>query len=154
MTPDMVSKARANAVTGGYTNVEFRLGEIEHLPVGDNSVDAVLSNCVINLSPEKRKVYAEAFRVLKPGGRLAISDVVLTAELPDEIRNDPKLLAGCVSGAATIDELESILRDSGFTGVSIQAKDQSRKFIRQWTADKNVDEYVVSASIEAIKPPL
>jgi len=152
MTPDMIRKARANAVKGNYSNVEFRLGEIEHLPVADASVDVILSNCVINLSPEKPLVFSDAFRVLKPGGRLAISDVVASAPLPEEIRNDLALHAGCVGGAATIGELEEILRACGFEQIRIRPKDESREFIRDWAPGRRIEDYVVSATIEAIRP--
>ena len=152
MTPEMVRKARENARKGNFTNVEFRLGEIEHLPVADGSADAILSNCVVNLSPDKAAVYREAFRVLKPGGRLAIADVVATASLPEEIRSDLALLSGCVSGAATIDETAKILSEAGFERISIRPKDESRKFIREWAPGRRIEEYVVSALIEAVKP--
>jgi arsenite methyltransferase len=101
MTAEMVAKARENAREAGYDNVEFRLGEIEHLPVADANVDVIISNCVINLSPDKPRVCREAFRVLRSGGRLAISDIVTTAPLPDEVRNDLAFYAGCIAGAAT-----------------------------------------------------
>ena len=152
MTPDMLSKARANAAKGQYHNVEFRLGEIENLPVADNSADVVISNCVINLSPDKFRVFQEAFRVLKPGGRLAISDVVATVELPEAMRNDAGLIAGCMGNASLIEDLEAIIREAGFTDVRIQPKDESKEFIRDWAPDHNVTDYVVSATIEAIKP--
>ena len=152
MTPDMLAKARQNAQKGGYENVEFRLGEIEHLPVADASVDVILSNCVINLSPSKPAVFADAFRVLKNGGRLAISDVVATAELPESAKKDLSLYSGCVTGAATIEENQRMLEDAGFTQISVQPKDESREFIRDWAPDHKVEDYVVSATIEAIKP--
>lgn len=152
MTPEMVSKARANAVSGGYSNVEFRLGEIEHLPVADNTADVIISNCVINLSPNKPQVFADAFRVLKPGGRLAISDVVATAPLPDEIKQNLMLLSYCVAGAAQISDLEAALRAAGFEQISIVPKDESHEFIREWAPGRRAEEYVVSANIEAIKP--
>jgi arsenite methyltransferase len=119
MTPEMVEKARGNAVKGNYTNVEFRLGEIENLPAADNSVDAVISNCVINLSPEKRRVFAEAFRVLKPGGRLMVSDIVLLKELPDGLKNSIEAYVGCVSGAALKDEYIRTIKAMGFEDVKI-----------------------------------
>jgi SAM-dependent methyltransferase len=152
MTPEMVSKARANAETGGYDNVEFRLGEIEHLPVADGTVDVIISNCVINLSPDKAAVFADAFRVLRPGGRLAISDVVASAELPDEISSDLALYSGCVAGASQISELHSMLLDAGFEHVVIAPKDESKAFIEQWAPGRRVTDYVVSATIEAVKP--
>lgn len=153
MTPDMLSKARANAERGKYTNVEFRLGEIEHLPVPDNSADVIISNCVINLSPNKAQVFHDAFRVLKPGGRLAISDVVATIELPEEMRNDADLIAGCMGNASLIETLEGYMRDAGFTAICITPKDESREFIRDWAPGRDVENYVVSAYIEAVKPP-
>ncbi len=152
MTPEMVSKASENARKGGFTNVEFRLGEIEHLPAGDGSVDVIISNCVINLSPQKLHVFQEAFRILKPGGRLAITDVVASAPLPPELKNDPDLLSACVGGAATITELQEMLLEAGFQNIQILPLDASRTFIKEWVPDLNVEEYVVSATIEATKP--
>ncbi len=152
MTPMMVSKARANAAKGKFETVEFRLGEIEHLPVADNTVDVIISNCVINLSPDKESVFQEAFRILKPGGRLAISDVVATAVLPDEMRNDKELLSGCMAGATEIAELEAMMKAAGFSKIRIEPKDESRDFIRDWAPGRNVQDYVVSATIEAVKP--
>ncbi len=152
MTPAMVSKARANAETGGYRNVEFRLGEIENLPVADSIVDVIISNCVINLSPDKPAVFREAFRVLRPGGRLAVSDVVAFAGLPDEIRGDLSLYSGCVAGASPISELGSIMAEAGFEDIRIAPKDESKTFIEQWAPGRNVTDYVVSATIEAVKP--
>ena len=152
MTPEMVRKARANAGKVELRNVEFRLGEIENLPVENKSVDVIISNCVINLSPEKAKVFNEAFRVLKPGGRLAISDIVATAELPAEVRADLQLYSGCVGGAAPVDELTKMLERAGFTDITIKPKDESREFIRKWVPGSNVQDYVASATIEAVRP--
>jgi arsenite methyltransferase len=154
MTPDMVSKARMNAEKMGIDTVEFRLGEIEHLPVADNSADIIISNCVINLSPDKQKVYGDAFRVLKPGGRLAISDVVATAPLPDEIQQDLALLSACVGGAATIDDTVKMLEKADFQEIEIVPKSESRKLISEWVPgeSRNVGDYVVSADIKAVKP--
>ena len=152
MTPQMVQKARANAAASDHRNVEFREGHIENLPVANDSVDVIISNCVINLSPEKERVFAESFRVLKEGGRLAISDVVATADLPAEARADLSLYAGCVGGAAPISELEKMLERVGFTNISIKAKDQSREFIRDWVPSSSIENYIASATIEAVKP--
>jgi SAM-dependent methyltransferase len=152
MTPAMLSKARNNAEKVGFENVEFRLGEIEHLPVADNSVNVIISNCVINLSPNKPQVFRDAYRVLQPGGRLAISDVVATIELPEELRQDEKLFAGCMGGASLIEDLDRMLRDAGFSNISITPKDESREFIRDWAPGSGVENYVVSAYIEAVKP--
>lgn len=152
MTPDMVSKARANALKGQYENVEFRLGEIEHLPIADGIADVVISNCVINLSPDKPQVFREAWRVLKAGGRLAISDVVATAELPEDMRHDAALIAGCMGNASLIADLEAMIRDAGFGQIRIQPKDESRAFIKDWAPGRNVTDFVVSATIEAVKP--
>ena len=152
MTPEMLSKARANTIKGGYRNVEFRLGEIENLPVADHSVDVIISNCVINLSPDKRRVFREAWRVLKPGGRLAISDVVAFADLPETVRSDLALHTGCMAGASTVPEVEAMLRECGFSEVRVTPKGESMSFIRDWAPGMDVSDYVVSASIEAIKP--
>ncbi len=152
MTPDMLSKARANATKGQYANVEFRLGEIEYLPVADASVDVIISNCVINLSSNKPRVFREAFRVLKAGGRLAISDVVATVEMPEEMRNDVGLVAGCMGNASLIKDLREMMLDAGFEQVRIQPKDESKEFIKDWAPGHNVTDYVVSATIEAVKP--
>jgi arsenite methyltransferase len=152
MTPDMVSKARVNAQKGQYENVEFRLGEIEHLPIADGVADVVISNCVINLSPNKPQVFRDAFRVLKAGGRLAISDVVATVELPEEMRNDAGLIAGCMGNASLIEDLEEMMRAAGFEQIRIEPKDESKEFIKDWAPGQNVTDFVISATIEAVKP--
>lgn len=152
MTPEMIAKARANATKVAATNVEFRLGEIERLPVADRSVDVILSNCVVNLSPDKAAVFREAARVLKPGGRLAIADVVATAPVPEAIRNEIALHAGCVAGAATVEELAAMLHAAGLTDVRIQVRPESREFIRDWFPGTGAENYVASATIEALRP--
>lgn len=152
MTPEMISKSRANAAKGKFTTVEFRLGEIEHMPVANDTADVIISNCVINLSPDKAAVFREAFRILKPNGRLAISDVVATAELPEEMRNDKELFSGCMAGAMHVEKLAVVMRDAGFTEVRVEPKDESREFIRDWAPGRNVTDYVVSATIEGVKP--
>ncbi len=152
MTAEMVQQARANAAKPGVRQIEFRLGEIESLPVDTNSVDVILSNCVINLSPDKPRVFREAFRVLRPGGRLAIADTVRTAELPADIFADLAAHCGCVAGAASVEELTAMLRDAGFVDIRIQPVDTSREFIHEWLPGKNPGDYVLSASIEGVKP--
>ena len=119
MTPEMLEKARENAEKGNYTNIEFRLGEVENLPVADNAVDVVISNCVINLAPDKKKVFAETFRVLRPGGRLMISDIVLLKELPDFIKKSIEAYIGCLSGAMMRDEYIGTIKAAGFQEISI-----------------------------------
>ncbi len=151
MTPAMIALARESAAKAGAENVEFRLGEIEHLPVADGAVDVVISNCVVNLSPDKAAVYREAFRALKPGGRLAISDVITTAPLPPEVRADLDLLTSCIAGAASLEDIEGWLAEAGFQEVRISPKD-SRALVRQWAPGANVEDYVCSANIEAIRP--
>ena len=152
MTPEMVEKARENARENETDHVDFRLGEIEHLPVADGTVDVIISNCVINLSPDKPQVFREAYRVLRPGGRLAVSDVVLTAEPPADLRADPESVAACVAGASTVERLETMLDDAGFEEVDIEPKDDSEQFIREWDDEHDPSEFVVSASITGRKP--
>lgn len=153
MTAEMVSKARANARAIDATTVDFRLGEIEHLPVADCSVDVILSNCVINVSPDKRAVFAEALRVLRPGGRLAISDLVAIARMPEELRAKIGGILGlCVTGAASIDALERLLTDVGFENVAVTRRPESQTFIREWMPGSGVEEYLSSVAITATKP--
>ncbi len=151
MAPPMIAKARRNAAKAGFANVEFRLGEIEHLPVADASVDLIISNCVINLSPEKAQVYREAFRVLKPGGRLAIADVVATKPVPPALRQKLAAIGACVAGAALITAIKTMLREAGFTRVDVQPKESSRQIVAQWTEDAAVADFVVSAYVTAYK---
>ncbi len=152
MTPDMVSKARINAEKISASNVEFRLGEIEYLPIADNSADIVISNCVVNLSPDKLSVYRDAFRILKSRGRLAISDILATATLPKEIQKNLSLVSACIGGAATIDETTEMLKNVGFQEIKITPKDESREIISEWVPGTDSGDYVVSAYIEAVKP--
>jgi arsenite methyltransferase len=150
MTPQMLAKARENAASGGFTNVEFRLGQIENLPVADGTADVVISNCVINLSPDKLRVYHEAFRVLKTGGRFAVADMVAIAELPEALKKDVAAYTGCVSGAAPVEEVKEWLNAAGFARVEIAVKRKSGEFIQSDT-DGRLDDYVASADITAWK---
>ena len=151
MTPDMVELARKDAEYNGYSNVEFRLGEIENLPVADESVNVVISNCVINLSLDKARVFKEVYRVLKTGGRLSISDVVATAELPDEIKQDLRMLTGCIAGAEFVDNLKEMMNEAGFKDIKLTPKDNGREIVKSWVPDKNIQDYVSSYIIEAVK---
>ncbi len=152
MTPEMLSKARENASKNGYKNVQFLLGEIEHLPLPNNTVDTIISNCVINLSTDKQSVFHESFRVLKEGGRIAISDMVASKPLPPEMINNKDLYCNCISGAITISELKSILATAGFTDIVIEPQENSRMFIKDWVPGSDAENYVVSAKIMAVKP--
>lgn len=151
MSPEMIKKARENATKGNFNNVEFRLGEIEHLPVADESIDVIISNCVINLSPDKRSVFSEAYRVLKAGGRLSISDIISIKDLPEEIIHNMDLYCECISGAVSSESLENILIDTGFKDIYIKPKSESLEFIKEWSTELDVTSYIVSATIEATK---
>ena len=151
MTPDMVSKARRNAREAGCTNVDFRLGEIEHLPVADGTVDVILSNCVINLSPDKQSVFNEAFRVLRAGGRLAICDVVAVKPLPERVVGDAGAYCGCIGGAALISDIEVMLREAGFSDIRVAVKPESAEIISGWQDGRGYEEFVRSALISAVK---
>lgn len=140
MTPEMVFKARENAEKGNYHNVEFRLGEIEKLPVGDNSVDIIISNCVINLSPDKDAVFKEAYRVLKPGGRLMVSDIVLLKPLPDFIRNAVQAYVGCVAGASLKEDYLGKIEGAGFTSLKIL---QEKNYTESWAQDKQAHKDLI-----------
>lgn len=152
MTPEMLSTARANAAREGYKNVEFLLGEIEHLPLPNNTVDVIISNCVINLSTNKEQVFKESFRVLKDGGRLAISDMVAYRPLPPEMVNNKELYCNCISGAIPIDDLKNILSKEGFTDIVVETQENSRMFIKDWVPGSDAENYVISAKIKAVKP--
>jgi SAM-dependent methyltransferase len=152
MTPQMVARARANAARTGFGPVDFRLGDIEHLPVDEASVDVIMSNCVINLAPVKAAVFREAFRVLVPGGRLAISDVVAIGQVPEAIARDPAAYAGCVAGAAPVSDLEQIIREAGFEDVRVTVRSESRSIIADWSPGSGAEAFVASALIEGVKP--
>jgi len=167
MTPEMIDKARENATKANYGNVEFRLGEIENIPAADNSVDVVISNCVINLSPDKRKVFNEAFRVLKSGGRLMVSDIVLKKELPDLIKDSVEAYVGCVSGAMMKEEYIGAIKEAGFREVKVidetsfpiefMANDPTAKGVIDKINDltgklEEIGNSVVSVNVEGKKP--
>jgi len=168
MTPDMLAKARRN-VTGyqqqtGLDNVEFRLGEIEHLPVADNSVDVIISNCVLNLSPDKEQVWKEVARVLKPGGRVAISDIALLKPLPAEVLKLVEALVGCVAGAVLANETENMAKNAGLAGIILKSKPGYieamtswedplyRKIVEHLPAGAKPSEYITSLEVRAHKP--
>lgn len=165
MTPPMLEKARENALKGGYENTEFRLGEIENLPVADGSVDVVISNCVINLSPDKKRVFREAYRALKPGGRVMVSDITLLRELPDVIRDSIEAYVGCVAGAVTREEYLAAISEAGFTDVEIVKETSVRGMYNQATVDElvksagvsadivgEVESSIISMQVQAVKP--
>lgn len=150
MTPDMVDRARHNARAVAASNVEFRLGEIEHLPLADESIDVALSNCVINLSPDKPAVFAEVFRVLAPGGRLAFSDVVTTGPIPSALADDVSALTSCITGAAPLEEVRAMLTAAGFVDVSIEVTARSAEIVNSWRP--GLDSFLASTLIQARKP--
>ena len=152
MTHEMLKKARNNAASIGASNVEFRLGELEHLPIADNTADVMISNCVINLVPDKEQVFREAFRVLRSGGRLAVSDIINTAPLSADLQSDPALLCGCIAGAAPAERIEDWLARAGFADIRVTAKPESRELIKTWAPGRNLENHIVSAMVEACKP--
>lgn len=152
MTPQMIDKARANARRTAAGNVEFRLGDIERLPVDAASVDVIMSNCVIDLSPDKPAVFREAFRALAPGGRLAISDVVAIAPVPDRLADDLAAYAGCISGAALVTDIRQMLVAAGFDDVRITLEDGSDALVDRWLPGESASDFVRSAFIQATKP--
>ncbi len=163
MTPEMIEKARTIALRRGTRNVEFRLGEIEHLPMADNSVDVIISNCVVNLAPDKPKVFREAYRVLKSGGRLAVSDTALLKELPENIKNSLDAHVACIAGAIPIDAYKPILEQAGFRNIRITVKTASncvssdttdpigRSVIKEYGDEIQLNEFITSIYIEGTK---
>jgi len=151
MTSEMIDLAKKNASKKGYKNVEFLLGTIEDLPISNSVADVIISNCVVNLSPDKEKVFKEAARVLKTGGRLAISDVIATTEVPEHIRKDLALFTGCMAGATQIDKLKNIMEGAGFGNIQIDPKEESRSYIKHWAPESKAEDYVASAYIYATK---
>ena len=147
MSSSMLLKARGNKAKGNYSNVDFRLGEIENLPVADNSIDIVISNCVINLSTEKHKVFGEIYRVLKKGGRIAVSDIVSLKPLSEDIKSDPDLYKGCMAGASSVSEVETMLKDAGFNQIEVTHSIGDEDFAKK---SENKD-FVFSATIKAVK---
>lgn len=153
MTLDMINVARKIAKKKKYENVEFRLGEIENLPVRDNMADLVISNCVINLSTDKKRVYKEIFRILKPGGRISISDTSLVKHLPDSVLSNPKMYGSCIAGASTKEELEEILNDAGFIDIDIEQSEISDEYKNKWGIDEiDLKEYLRKTLTVAYKP--
>ena len=151
MTPDMIALARKNAAEMNYTNVDFRLGEIEHMPVADGTVDAIISNCVINLSLDKEQVFSEMFRVLKPGGRISTSDVVAIADIPQGLRDDFGMIASCIGGAEHVDNIKAMLLKVGFINIRLYPKDNSAEIVNSWLPEGGLDSYIASYIMEAEK---
>ncbi len=145
MTPEMLETAKENAQKGGYKNVEFRLGDIESLPVDDNTVDVIISNCVINLSPDKPSVFKEAYRVLKPGGRLMVSDIVLLRELPESLKNSAQAYVACVAGACKQSDYLKMIKDSGFNSVKTVNTEELKQA-------RETGQVIFSIKVQAIKP--
>ena len=167
MTAEMLERARENAKKGNFDNVEFRLGEIENLPVGDNQVDIIISNCVINLSPNKERVFKEAFRVLRPGGRLMVSDIVLLKELPEEIKNSVAAYVSCIAGATTKKKYLKEIQEAGFKEIKVQgettfpteflandptAREVTKNLKLSKERAKDLAGSVVSIKVSAMKP--
>jgi arsenite methyltransferase len=151
MTQDMLDRARQNAAKSNYTNVEFRLGEIENLPVADNSVDVVISNCVINLCPDKNRVFSEIYRVLKPGGRLMVSDIVLEQELPESLKNSIDAYAGCIAGASIKSDYLQSIQAAGFQGVNVVGETTSRIDPADYQSSGDIIP-ITSIKVSAVKP--
>ena len=145
MTASMLSRARANAVKGAFTNVEFRLGEIENLPIADGTVDVIISNCVVNLSPDKSRVFREALRTLRPGGRAVLSDLVLVAPLPEAVRTSVEAYVGCVAGASMKDDYLALMREAGFERVEVLEEKQ------YGAAAFGPDEDAAAATLRAVR---
>ncbi len=168
MTPEMLTKARNNTASyhkqTGLDNVEFRLGEIEHLPIPDNTADTVISNCVINLSPDKQQVWNEIARVLKPGGRVAVSDLALLKPLPDNVRNDAEALVGCIAGADLVDNVKAAIQNAGLTITNTNPKPTYIETMTNWQdplyqkiqaalpQGESIANYITSLEITAQKP--
>ncbi len=151
MTPEMIRKATENAQKGEYHQVLFQLAEIEHLPIPNACFDVIISNCVINLSTNKQQVFREIFRVLKPGGRLAISDVVATIDLPEHVKNDLDMISSCIAGATPVKQLNDILSTIGFKEIQIMTHANTDQIIHEWAPDLNPEDFIQSAAISAIK---
>ena len=152
MTPEMIEKARNKAQENEVNNVEFRLGEIEHLPVADKSVDVIISNCVINLSVDKEAVFSEIYRVLKPGGRIAISDILKSNQLPAEIKDNLDNYSSCITGAVKRETMQKIIDKNNFKDIQIENKSNSEQIVKDWSQNVKVEDYIFSAYITAQKP--
>ena len=148
---NMLEKAREISGKRGFKNTEFRLGEIEYLPIRDNYLDLLMSNCVINLSTDKKQVYSEIHRVLKPGGRMSLSDIVLKEDLPAEIKSDPKVHGTWVGGAISLEEIKDMLKDVGFKEIDILLNEVTDEYARKWGYGLTIKQYIGSADIIAFK---